>query len=213
MKTPRIRKLAAVAALTIGAVALAGWLRNSPRVHAQDQEQDSEWRVKIGFEIAPVPLKLEGKDLDLVGLGSYWVNAVSDCNSCHTAGGPPNFNYAAGGNPYFGQHQKIDPTTYLAGGSDFGPVLPPGFYAEGYGSYLGPDIISRNLTPDKTGRPVGGAGTPSNSFLRFCAPASTLTTNTRLAPRFRQHQAQQTAFRLRMMAIFSRSCPGLTFTT
>lgn len=39
--------------------------------------------------------------------------------------------------------------TYLAGGQDFGPAIPgPG--------YVGPDIISRNLTPDKTGLPEGG---------------------------------------------------------
>ena len=65
----------------------------------------------------------------------------------NAAGGPPNFNFAAGGNPYFGQHpKKTDPTTYLAGGTDFGPALSgPG--------YLGSDIISRNLTPDKTGMP------------------------------------------------------------
>ena len=112
--------------------------------------------IAIGFKIAPVPLNLQGKDPNLVGLGSFLVNAVGDCNGCHTAGGPPNFNYAAGGNPYFGQAKKVDPTTYLGGGSDFGPALPPGFYDQGYGDYLGPDIIARNLTPDKTGRAEGG---------------------------------------------------------
>jgi hypothetical protein len=33
---------------------------------------------------------------------------------------------------------------------------PPGFYAAGYGGYLGPDIITRNLTPNKDGLPEGG---------------------------------------------------------
>jgi len=92
-----------------------------------------------------------------VGLGSYWVNAVSDCNFCHTSGGPPNFNFAAGFNPYFGQRKKTDPTTYLAGGTNFGTALPfnvgPGF---AYGNYLGPAIITRNLTPNKYGLPEGG---------------------------------------------------------
>jgi hypothetical protein len=161
MKSPQIRKVAAGAVLTLGVIALSGWLSIPTDVHAQDKEQDGqrcirESRIKIGFEVAPVPLNLVGKDHDLVGLGSYWVNVIASCDDCHTAGGPPNFNYAAGGNPYFGQHKKIDPTTYLAGGTDFGPALPPGFYAPGYGSYLGPDIVSRNLTPDKTGLPVGG---------------------------------------------------------
>jgi hypothetical protein len=90
---------------------------------------------------------MAGKDSDMVGLGSYLVNAVGDCDGCHTSGGPPNFNYASGGNPYFDQHPaKIEPTRYLGGGADFGPAvpLPPGQYA-------GPDIIARNLTPDKTG--------------------------------------------------------------
>jgi hypothetical protein len=131
---------------------------------AQESLPDAEAaRIKIGFEIAPVPLKLEGKDPGLVGLGSYWVNGVSDCNFCHTSGAPPNFNFAAGFNPYFGQRKKTDPTTYLAGGSDFGPavppipgVYPPAAYWLASGPYVGPDIIARNLTPDKTGRAEGG---------------------------------------------------------
>jgi hypothetical protein len=96
-------------------------------------------------------------------LGSYWVNGVSDCNFCHTSGGPPNYNFAAGGNPYFGQPKKTDPVTYLAGGTDFGPavlpvpgVYPPPDYWLPSGPYVGPDIITRNLTPDKNGRPEGG---------------------------------------------------------
>jgi hypothetical protein len=156
-KKQQLLEMATGAAITVTIIALTGWLNISPKVQAQDHQRDlEESRIRIGFEIAPVPLNLEGKDRDLVGLGSYWVNAVSDCNFCHTAGGPPNFNYAAGSNPYFGQRQKTDPTAYLAGGSDFGPALPPGFYAPGYGTYVGPDIISRNLTPDKTGLPEGG---------------------------------------------------------
>lgn len=157
MKTQQLVKVAAGPALTMGLIALAGWISISPSVQAQENNRDTEAsRVKLGFEIAPVPLNLEGKDRNLVGLGSYWVNAVSDCNFCHTGGGPPNFNYVGGSNPYFGQPQKTDPTTYLAGGTDFGPALPPGFYSSDYGTYLGPDIISRNLTPDKTGLPEGG---------------------------------------------------------
>jgi hypothetical protein len=40
--------------------------------------------------------------------------------------------------------QQVNPSTYLGGGRDFGP-------AEGL-----QHIYSRNLTPDKTGRPEGG---------------------------------------------------------
>jgi hypothetical protein len=154
----RIKVLGATLSL-VGA-ALAVMLTRSPAAQAQDDWNGDEGsRIKIGFEIAPVPLNLNGKDRNLVGLGSYWVNGVSDCNFCHTSGGPPNFNYANGGNPYFGQKKKTDPTTYLAGGTDFGPAVPPipGIYPPpDYGSYVGPDIITRNLTPDKTGRAEGG---------------------------------------------------------
>lgn len=62
-----------------------------------------------------MPLNLQGKDSDLVGLGSFLANTVADYNGCHTGGGPPNFNYAAGGNPYFDQKGKADPTVYLDG--------------------------------------------------------------------------------------------------
>jgi hypothetical protein len=81
----------------------------SPQVKALDDDDEGSL-IKIGFQIAPVPLNLEGKNRALVGLGSFIVNAQGDCNGCHTAGGPPNFNYANGGNPYFGQPTKTDPT-------------------------------------------------------------------------------------------------------
>jgi hypothetical protein len=151
----------AVAAAAITSVVLAGMLLRSPRGRAQDEDDDS-LRIKQGLDIAPVPLNLEGKSpyqIDLVGLGSYWVNAVSDCNFCHTSGGPPNFNFLARHNPYFlfQGPKKTNPTTYLAGGTPFSTALPfnvgPGLP---YGSYLGPVIVSRNLTPNKYGLPEGG---------------------------------------------------------
>jgi hypothetical protein len=52
-----------------------------------------------------------------------------------------------GGNPYFGQPAVVNPATYLGGGRDFGAYPGPGPF---------PHIISRNLTPDKTGLPEGG---------------------------------------------------------
>ena len=39
-------------------------------------------QVLRGYEIAPVPLNLKGKDWALVGLGSYLVNSTG-CNDCH----------------------------------------------------------------------------------------------------------------------------------
>jgi hypothetical protein len=117
------------------------------RGQASDNEgNDDESRIQQGLAIAPVKLNLDGKDRALVGLGSYIVNALVDCNGCHTRS--PQDDFAAGGNPYFGQHPtKVNPAVYLGGGNDFGPF-------PGLGPF--PHIVSRNLTPDKTGRPEGG---------------------------------------------------------
>jgi len=128
-------------------VAMAGMLFSSPRGKAEDRGDDSDSRIEQGFEIAPVHLNLEGKNRALVGLGSYIVNAQADCDGCHSAG--PRTEFAMGGNPYFGQKEKVNPATYLGGGRDFGELVPP----PGIGSA---HIISRNLTPTpKTGLPEG----------------------------------------------------------
>jgi hypothetical protein len=137
-----VRPAAAVAAFV--AIILAGIGSNSPRAKAQDDGNGGDSRIQQGFAIAPVHLNLDGKDPALVGLGSYIVNATVPCNECHGAG-PAITQFAPGGNPYFGQAKVINQATYLGGGRDFGPVVP--------GS---PHIISRNLTPDKTGLPEGG---------------------------------------------------------
>lgn len=116
------------------------------RVQAVQDPDDAEIeaKVRIGFAIAPVPLDMKHKDRGLVGLGSYIVNAQASCNDCHGSG--PKTQYIFGGNPFFGQHPiKVNPAVYLGGGRDFGALIP--------GSA---DIVSRNLTPDKTGLPEGG---------------------------------------------------------
>ena len=128
-------------------VAMAGMLFSSPRGKAEDRGDNSDSRIEQGFEIAPVHLNLEGKNRALVGLGSYIVNAQADCDGCHSAGVRTEF--AMGGNPYFGQPERINPATYLGGGRDFGELVPP----PGIGSA---HIISRNLTPTpKIGLPEG----------------------------------------------------------
>lgn len=93
------------------AVATLAISSHSARAQAHDNGDDQESRIQRGFEIAPVPLNLEGKDRALVGLGSYLVNAVGSCNDCHDAG--PQTQFALGGNPFFGQAAKINPATYL----------------------------------------------------------------------------------------------------
>jgi hypothetical protein len=111
--------------------------------------------VQQGFAISPIPkgqLNLSGKVPAQVGLGSYLVNGVADCGGCHsfpkflpqgdTAGGNPE-----AGDPYQGTpssqsiHQQLranfNVSHYLAGGACYGPFM------------------SRNLTPDTSGRPLG----------------------------------------------------------
>lgn len=88
--------------------------------------------IRTGFDIAPVPLNLRGKNEQLVGLGSYIVNANGGCNDCHT-----NPSYEEGGDPFQGQPERINRRGYLAGGREFGP------------------FVSRNLTPDRNGLPGG----------------------------------------------------------
>lgn len=134
----------AVAALV--AIGLLGILISSPRGQAQDDGEGS--KIQQGFAAAPVPLNLAGKNPALVGLGSYIVNVQSDCNGCHTA--DPSTEYTPTGNPYllppiFKGKKQVNAATYLGGGNDFGPFVPGSAH-----------IISRNLTPDKTGRPEGG---------------------------------------------------------
>jgi len=94
----------------------------------------NELRIVQGFKIAPVPLNLDGKNPILVGLGSYLVNSCG-CNDCHTAP-----SYLPGGDPFQGQAQQINVVRYLGGGQQFGP-----------------DIVSRNLTPepDEDNKPAG----------------------------------------------------------
>jgi hypothetical protein len=137
------RSVRVVANAAIGLAALLVILSvESLKVKADDGDRDS--RVRIGFQVAPVPLNLRDKDRELVGYGSYLVNVTGDCNGCHTTN--PATEYLPTGNPFFGAKSgRVNPATYLAGGQDFGPLIPGSAH-----------IISRNLTPDKTGRPEGG---------------------------------------------------------
>jgi hypothetical protein len=67
--------------MSLGGAALAAMLIRSPPLQAHDDwDGDEGPLIKIGFEIAPVPLKLEGKNRDLVGLGSFIVNAPGECS-------------------------------------------------------------------------------------------------------------------------------------
>ena len=80
--------------LLAATIVFAGTIQSSAR-----QASNGQSEVQRGFAIAPVELNLTGKNRSLVGLGSYYVNGVSDCVGCH--------NGAEG---------------YLGGGAQFGPV-------------------------------------------------------------------------------------------
>lgn len=137
-----------ISAIAFAGIFFAVTLVSNLPVRAHDDGQDREDRkfeseIKIGFEIAPVPLNLRGKNPALVGLGSYIVNAQGGCNDCHTCP-----SYVQGTNPMpppFGAgvpgHGIINPVNYLAGGVSFtaGPVT----------------VVSKNITPDATGKPEG----------------------------------------------------------
>jgi hypothetical protein len=101
-------------------------------VSAQIKAKDEKKRVDQGLEIAPVALTFRNKDRDLVGLGSYIVNAQAACADCHSCP-----TYTPGHNPFTGGDGQINPVNYLGGGVPFGP------------------IISANITPDASGKPAG----------------------------------------------------------
>ncbi len=139
----------------ISSLLISGTLFVSSSALSQ-QTFDPETQTKIlkGFQVAPVPLNMVGKDPSLVGFGSYLVNVVSECNGCHSAG--PVTASLPGGNAYFGQRNRVNPATYLGGGNDFLAFPDP------TGPF--PHIVSRNLTPDASGLPEGG-----HTFQEFLA--------------------------------------------
>jgi len=92
---------------------------------------DLQQRVRAGYKISPVPLDLTGKNVILVGLGSYIVNALVGCGDCHT-----NPTFLPSGNPFKELPKQVNAAGYLAGGQTFGKV------------------VSRNLTPEN-GLPAG----------------------------------------------------------
>ena len=122
--------------VTAALVALA--LATAPNCRADAANDGDGSRIQRGLAVAPVKLNLTGKNRALVGLGSYLVNATGDCNGCHAG---PAGQYVEGGDPFMGQPKVVNQASYLAGGAPL----------------FGPFFIPRNLTPDKSGRPAGGA--------------------------------------------------------
>jgi len=141
----RTKQILTAIGLSAAALVVSGLLVQTSG-YAQTSTFDPALVLK-GLAIAPVPLNTQGKDTNYVGYGSYLVNAIGDCNGCHSPS--PDVEYAMGGNPYLSQHPiVVNPAVYLSGGQDFGAFPDPN------GPF--PHIISRNLTPDSTGLPIGG---------------------------------------------------------
>lgn len=111
----RPQSLILLSALTVAAAATAAQRMNASSADASTAGRESQ--IERGFAIAPVTLDLRGKNRNLVGLGSYLVNAAGACNDCHT--NPP---YAPGGDPHQGQTKQINTANYMGGGMMFGPV-------------------------------------------------------------------------------------------
>lgn len=142
---------------SIGAIVLASVL-SIAAAYAEDKGGDGSEQslIQQGYAISPIPrsqLKMAGKDPELVGLGSYLVNAAADCNGCHSFPRFLNVGDNEGKNPLYNDpysgaptdqpltnaplHANFNVTHFLAGGRCFG-----GFMA-------------RNITPDGSGRPLG----------------------------------------------------------
>jgi hypothetical protein len=165
------------------AVIVSGAFLASPPLSADDEHSaNDKRRIEVGLQVAPVHLTYDKHDKDLVGLGSYLVNVDIGCNGCHSAG--PTTEFAPGHNPFqrlgpFTPPKAVNPLTYLGGGRDFGQIGPV------TSATVPPHIVSRNLTPDNTGIPVGGFGEFSNSIRLGIDPdhlhpncnGTTITTN------------------------------------
>jgi hypothetical protein len=150
-KTLTAAVIAAFAGGAMLAASNAGQAFNDDNV-AQDEKE----MIRTGLEVAGsmgIQLDMRNKDAGMVGLGSYIVNVAVDCNGCHTQS--PATEYLPTGNPYLRQPpegpflgaKQIDTARYLGGGQDFGVFPSPNGTVH---------IVSRNLTPDKSGLPEGG---------------------------------------------------------
>jgi hypothetical protein len=175
-----------ISVMTAAAQFLIGILVGYPAVRAANDNngsQDEKQMIQTGLAEAAnlgINLTITNQDPEMVGLGSYLVNITSACNVCHS----PVFittSFTPNGNPYllppvFSGHKQADPRYYLGGNQNFGPPAP------GFAS-----IISRNLTPDKTGQPEGHSladfllimktGVDLENAHPTCAPGAKNTSN------------------------------------
>jgi len=197
------------------ALFLAGMMNSSKLVGAQQEtsSQTEESRIRRGFEIAPVPLNLEGKNRALVGLGSYVVNAVGDCNGCHSAG--PRTEFTGNGNPYqlsppFSGKKQINTANYLGGGgfwpiwgtsTNSAPLLPQ--FDPGQNRLASGRTHIRRVRRDHEARHRSRSRTPKLHSSRHACQLSCATLQRRLAPGnamavFQRHDRSRSPSHLRV---------------
>jgi len=143
--TAMIGVLASALVVSVGmAILVADHDHDRPGQIKRFDRDDDDARVKRGLAFAReqgITLNFGRRDRELVGLGSYLVNAVGGCNDCHTAPPYTQDPFAALGAP-----KQINVACYLAGGTPFGPPpfgLPPA------------SPVSRDITPWEDGKPAG----------------------------------------------------------
>jgi hypothetical protein len=153
----------------IAAAALAFVTASSSPAFADDpNDAISKSQVQQGLAASPIPaskLNFTGKNPYLVALGSYLVNGAGDCNGCHTfprflrpGGTVPGTNgnftgnvTSQGSNPNYGNPYLDGPEQSLTGQLKANHNVKH-FLAGGrcFGFFM-----SRNLTPDDSGKPRG----------------------------------------------------------
>jgi hypothetical protein len=60
---------------------------------AANERHDSDPRVSAGFGLATGSLRVNGRDVELVGLGSYIVHGARGCNGCHDTAAAARLDY------------------------------------------------------------------------------------------------------------------------
>jgi hypothetical protein len=186
---------------SVSLAVLAAGLLVAPAVAQTQQVTDPETVSKIlkGFQAPPGAYQHARQGSGLGGLRQLPGERTSNCDICHSAGTSTQF--AAGGNPCFGQHATVVNGRYLSGRR---PRFWPVSRLNG-----GPSshIMSRNLISDSSGLPPGG--TTLQQFMQIM--------RTGLDPDHVHPTCAGTpdgkCIRATSMAIFSGSCLGRRFST
>lgn len=144
--------------------------------------------MREGFEISPIPkslLNLKGKNHDLVGLGSYLVNAAGDCSGCHvlrsfclTAHYPTMATLLPGRlrtkAPLGPLSAHYNAAHYLAGGQCFGPFMARDITPDPTSGLPADLTLDDFVAVMRTGADVECAKDPSDAFCAIEPPTPVL---------------------------------------